>query len=92
MSAIPGTRASAPIAPATPSIVFPITQPMTIASTACGKESAGTSAAPATITSSETPRFPQSSPVSSVPRTRRRSGTGSIPQLPSIRSGAAIGG
>ena len=34
-----------------------------------------------TSTSSEMPRFVQSSVVSSVPSTRRRSGTGSIPQL-----------
>ena len=92
ISTMPGTRASAPIAPATPSMTLPITQPTRIATRASGNDSAGTSAAPATITSSETPRFPQSRPVSSVPSTRKRSGTGSTPQLPSIRSGACIDG
>ena len=39
-STIAGTRASAPISPATPSIAFPIRLPTTIASTASGSESA----------------------------------------------------
>ena len=95
MSTIPGTRASVPIAPAVPSMAFPMTQPSTIASSASGSDSAGTSAAPATTTRSDTPRFPQRSPVSSVPSTRRRSGTGSMPQLPCERlerwpSGASV--
>ena len=63
-----------------------MTQPIAIASSASGSESAGTRAAPATMTRRETPRFPQRRPVSSVPRTRSRSGTGSIPQLPGSRS------
>ena len=37
MSAMPGTRASAPIIPATASIAFPMTQPMTIATSAVGE-------------------------------------------------------
>jgi hypothetical protein len=81
MSTIAGTRASAPIAPAAASIRFPISAPTTIATTASGSDSAGTRNAPATRTSKLTPRFPQSSAVSSPPSTRRRSGTGSIPQF-----------
>src|SRR5262245_15864100 len=90
MSAMPGTRASAPIIPATASIAFPITPPTTMATSAEGSESACTSSAPATITSSDTPRFPQSRPVSTPPRTRSRGGTGSMPQLPSTISWLAI--
>ena len=86
---IPGTRASAPIAAAIPSRTLPATAPTRIASIAVGSDSAGTSSAPITITSSETDRFPQSSSESSVPRTRSRSGTGLIPQL-GVRS--SIGG
>jgi hypothetical protein len=78
---MPGTRASAPMAPARPSKMFPATAPITIASTACGSESIGTSPAAATITSRLTERFPQSSVRSKRPSTRRRSGTGVIPQL-----------
>ena len=81
ISTIAGTRAWAPIAAATASIAFPSTQPIAIAISASGSDSAGTSAAPATTTSSETPRFPQRRPVSSVPSTRRRSGTGSMPHV-----------
>ena len=87
MSAMPGTRASAPIIPATASIAFPMTQPTTIATSAAGSDSAGTRIAPATMTSSETPRFPHSSPVSSPLSTCSRGGTGSMPQLPSTVSG-----
>ena len=86
MSAIPGTRASAPIIPATASIAFPIRQPTTIATSAEGRDSAGTRIAPATMTRSETPRFPHRRPVSSPLSTRRRGGTGSMPQLPSTTS------
>ena len=39
---IAGTRASAPIIPATPSIAFPIRLPTTIATTAWGSDRAGT--------------------------------------------------
>ena len=67
--------------PAAPSIRLPITLPRTIASRASGKDRAGTRNAAATSTSSDTPRFDQSSVVSSKPSTRRRSGTGSMPQL-----------
>ena len=88
MSTIPGTRASAPIAPATASMRLQIRQPTRIATSASGSDRAGTRAAPATMTRSETPRFPQRRPVSRPLRTRRRSGTGSIPQLPSISSGS----
>src|SRR4029079_10142207 len=92
ISTIAGTRACAPIAPGTASIRIPTRQPTRIASSvptrqptvlvtsAVGSDSAGTSAAPATITSSETPRFPQRSPMSTPPSTWSRSGTGSIPQ------------
>ena len=80
-STIPGTRASAPISAATASSTLPITAPVTIASMASRSESAGTSSAPITITSSETDRFPQSSAESSPVSTRRRSGTGVMPQL-----------
>ena len=37
MSAMPGTRASAPIIPATASIAFPMRQPTTIATSAAGQ-------------------------------------------------------
>ena len=49
---------------------------------------------PATSTSSETPRFPQRRPVSSSPSTRRRSGTGLIPQagVPSIAAAPPFAG
>ena len=90
ISVMPGTRASVPIAPAAASIRFPMRHPMTIATSALGSDSAGTRIAPATTTSSETPRLPHRSPVSTPPSTRNRGGTGSIPQLPSIFSGAAI--
>ena len=80
ISTIAGTRACAPIAPATASIRFPTRQPTRTATSAVGSESAGTSTAPATITRSETPRFPQRSPMSTPPSTWSRSGTGSIPQ------------
>ncbi len=80
ISTIAGTRACAPIAPATASIRLPTRQPTRTATSAIGSDSAGTSTAPATITSSETPRFPQRSPMSSPPSTRSRCGTGSIPQ------------
>ena len=42
ISTIAGTRASAPISPATPSIAFPIRLPTRIARKASGSESAGT--------------------------------------------------
>ena len=71
---IAGTRAWAPIAPAVASMRLPITQPIAIARSASGSESAGTSTAPATTTRSETPRFPHRSPVSSVESTRSLSG------------------
>ena len=77
---IAGTRASAPIRPASPSIRLPATAATRIASSASRSESAGTSSVPATITSSETERLNQSRKVSTPPSTRRRSGTGSIPQ------------
>ena len=64
ISVIAGTRAWAPISPASASIRFPTRQPMTIATSAVGSESAGTRIAPATMTSSETPRLPQSRPRS----------------------------
>src|SRR5207342_1531106 len=69
---------------------LPIRQPTAIATSAVGSESAGTRIAPATMTSSETPRFAHSSPRSKPPSTRRRSGTGSIPQVVSC-SGIARG-
>src|SRR6185503_19713320 len=72
ISTIAGTRACAPIAPATASIRFPTRQPTRIATSAVGSESAGTSTAPATITSSETPRFPHRRPMSTPPSTRSR--------------------
>src|SRR5436190_4191195 len=78
-STMVGTRASAPISPATASIAFPITAPTSVAASAVF--SGRSKYAGRTSTSSETPRFVQSSVVSSVPSTRRRSGTGSIPQL-----------
>ena len=77
---IPGTRASAPIAAATPSRRFPATAPTRIARSASRSDSAGTSSAPITITRSETERFPQSSSESKKLSTCSRSGTGSIPQ------------
>jgi len=80
-STMPGTRASAPISAARPRSAFPATAPTTIASKAVRSESAGTSSAPITITRSETERFPQSSVESRPLSTRRRSGTGSMPQL-----------
>ena len=64
-----------------------MTQPMTMATSASGSDSAGTRIAPATITRSDTPRFAQRKPVSRPPRTLSRGGTGSMPQLPSTRSG-----
>ncbi len=76
---MPGTRASAPIIAAAPSIRLPATAAATTASSASFSESAGTSSPPATITSSETDRFAQSRKVSRKPSTRSRSGTGSIP-------------
>ena len=42
ISTIAGTRASAPISAAMPSIAFPIRPPITIARNASGSESAGT--------------------------------------------------
>jgi hypothetical protein len=78
---IAGTRASAPIIPATPSIALPTMPATRIAAKAPPSESVGTRNAPATITSSETERLPQSRNVSRNPSTRKRSGTGSIPQL-----------
>ena len=80
-STIPGTRASAPIAPASPSNRFPATAPIRIASSACLNDSIGTSPAAATITSRLTERLPQSSVVSKSPSTCSRLGTGVIPQL-----------
>ena len=80
ISVIAGTRACAPISPAMASIRFPIRQPTAIATNAEGRESAGTRIAPATTTSSETPRLPQRSARSKPPSTRSRSGTGSMPQ------------
>src|SRR6185436_16047428 len=90
ISAMPGTRASAPIIPATASIEFPMRQPTTMATSAEASDSAGTRIAPATMTRSETPRLPHSRPVSTPLRTRKRGGTGSIPQLPSTISSFAI--
>ena len=55
ISVIAGTRACAPIRPATASIRLPTRQPTTIATSAEGSESAGTRIAPATMTSSEMP-------------------------------------
>jgi hypothetical protein len=94
ISTIAGTRACAPIAPATASIRFPTRQPTRIATSAVGSESAGTSTAPATITSSETPRFPHRRPMSTPPSTRSLSGTGSIPQdvSRSVTSGEGTAG
>ena len=89
MSVIPGTRASAPISPAVASMRFPMTQPTRTATSASGSDSAGTRTAPATMTRSDAPRFPQRSPVSSPPSTCSRLGTGSMPQLPSTGSGGA---
>src|SRR5919198_5649253 len=86
-STIVGTRASAPISPPTPSRTLPTTAAATIAASACGSESASpnsdagsTRNAPATITSSETDRFAHKRKPSNAPSTRRRSGTGSMPQ------------
>jgi hypothetical protein len=76
---MPGTRASAPISPAEASIALPTIPPRRIASSASRRESAGTSSAPTTITSSETPSEPQSRAWSTKPNTRRRTGTGSTP-------------
>ncbi len=42
ITTIAGTRASAPISPAMPSIAFPITLPMKMARNASGSDSAGT--------------------------------------------------
>ena len=60
----------------------------TIASTASGSDMASpkslagsTRNAPATITSRDTERFAHSRKPSKIPSTRRRSGTGSMPQL-----------
>ena len=64
-STIPGTRASAPMSAATPSSTFPATAPTRIARSASRSDSAGTSSAPMTITSSDTDRLPQSSVESS---------------------------
>ena len=87
-STIVGTRASAPISPPSPSNTLPTTAAATIAAIATGSESASppcdagrTRKAPATITSSDTERFAQSRKPSNVPSTRRRSGTGSMPQF-----------
>ena len=80
ISTIAGTRASAPISAATPSMALPTSPPRTIARNASGSESAGTRYVPATSTSSETPRLPQRRPWSTRPSTRSRGGTGSIPQ------------
>ena len=77
---IDGTRASAPISPAVPTIAFPIRPPTRIARSASRSVRAGTRSAPMTRTSSETPRFPQSASWSKRPSVRRRSGTGSMPQ------------
>jgi hypothetical protein len=60
--------------------MLPASEPIRIASSACLNDSAGTSPAAATITSRLTERFPQSSVRSSRPKTRSRSGTGSMPQ------------
>src|SRR3954452_10972859 len=79
ISTIVGTRASAPISAATASIALPMTAPTSVAASAV--PSGRSKYAGRTSTSSEMPRFVQSSVVSSVPSTRRRSGTGSIPQL-----------
>src|SRR4051794_12041030 len=79
ISTIVGTRPSAPISAATASIALPITAPTSVAASAVF--SGRSKYAGRTSTSSEMPRFVQSSVVSSVPSTRRRSGTGSIPQL-----------
>ena len=78
-STIPGTRPSAPISAAAARSALPAIAPTTIASSASRSESAGTSRAPITITSSETERFPQSRSESRKPRTRSLSGTGSMP-------------
>src|SRR5437763_241508 len=78
-STIVGTRASAPMSPATASIPFPIRPPTSVAASAV--RNGKSKYAGRTSTSSEMPRFVQSSVVSSDPSTRRRSGTGSIPQL-----------
>src|SRR6059058_348166 len=64
---------------ATASIRFPISPPTSVAASAV--RSGRSKYAGRTSTRSEMPRFVQSSVVSSVPSTRRRSGTGSIPQL-----------
>ena len=71
-STIVGTRASAPIRPPSPSRTLPTTAAATIAPSATGSDSASpnwsagrTRNAPATITSSETERFDQSSSPSS---------------------------
>src|SRR5262245_24426237 len=74
-----GTRASAPISAAIASIPFPITAPTRVAASAV--LNGRSKYAGRTRTRSEMPRFVQSRVVSSVPSTRRRSGTGSIPQL-----------
>ncbi len=87
---MPGTPAFAPIMPAVPTIALPMTQPTTIATNACGSESAGTRIAPATITRSDTPRFPHRRPRSNALSVRSLSGTGSIPQL--VDSSLMVGG
>ena len=78
MSTIPGTRASAPIAPGDRrASAFPIDAADDDRDAARpGSESAGTSAAPATMTSSETPRFPQSRPGVERPEDAKPLGDG----------------
>src|SRR5262249_11756571 len=80
-STMPGTRPSLPIRPARPSRRFPATAPTRIARSAVFRERAGTRKAPSTITRRLMERLPQRSIVSSSPSTRRRSGTGSMPQF-----------
>src|SRR5436305_14074495 len=62
-----------------PSIEQPITPPSTVARSACFSDRPRYDAE--TRTRIEMPKFVQSRNVSAVPRTRSRSGTGSIPQF-----------
>ncbi|MGF6550020.1 hypothetical protein QFZ96_005091 [Paraburkholderia youngii] len=67
---------SVPITPASASSTTPITLPSTIATSACGSDSPGTSSAPAWATSRPMPSENHSANASPVRNARRASGTG----------------